>query len=45
MTVMIMLLANHIKDLKMNSKVFPFMALALTPLVVLHVFTIDENLA
>ena len=45
MTVMIMLLANHIKDLKMNSKVFPFMALTLTPLIMLHVFTIDVNLA
>jgi hypothetical protein len=40
-----MLLANHIKDLNMKIKVFPFMALTLTPLVVLHVFTIDENLA
>ena len=45
MTVMIILLANHIKDLKMKSKVFPFMALTLTPLIVLHVFTIDVNLA
>jgi len=45
MTVMIMLLAIHIKDLKMKSKVFPFMALTLTPLIVIHVFTIDVNLA
>ena len=45
MTVMIMLLANNIKDIKMNSKVFPFMALTLTPLIVLHVLTIDVNLA
>ena len=45
MTVMIMLLASHIKDLKMNSKVFPFMALTLTPLIMLHVFTIDVNMA
>jgi len=45
MTVMIILFANHIKDLKMNSKVFPFMALTLTPLIVLHVFTIEVNLA
>jgi hypothetical protein len=29
----------------MNSKVFPFMALTLTPLIMLHVFTIDVNLA
>ena len=40
-----MLLANHIKDLTMNTKVFPFMALTLTPLIMLHVFTIDVNLA
>jgi len=45
MTVMIMLLANHIIDLTMNTKVFPFMALTLTPLIMLHVFTIDVNLA
>jgi hypothetical protein len=45
MTVMIMLLANLIKDLKMKSKVFPFMALTLTPLIMIHVFTIDVNLA
>jgi len=43
--VMIMLLVSHIKDLKMNSKVFPFMALTLTPLIMLHVFTINVNLA
>jgi len=45
MTVMIILFANHIKDLKLKSKVFPFMALTVTPLIVLHVFTIDVNLA
>jgi hypothetical protein len=45
MTVMIMLLANLIKDLKMKSKVFPFMALTLTPIIMIHVFTIDVNLA
>ena len=45
MTLMIMLLANHIKDLIMNSEVFPFMALTLAPLIMLHVFTIDVNLA
>ena len=45
MTVMILLLAYHVKDLKMKSKVFPFMALTLTPLIMIHVFTIDVNLA
>jgi len=45
MTVMIILFANHIKDIKLKSKVFPFMALTVTPLIVLHVFTIDVNLA
>ena len=45
MTVMILLLAYHMKDLKMKSKVFPFMALTLTPLIMIHVFTIDVNLA
>ena len=29
----------------MKSKVFPFMALTLTPLIMIHVFTIDVNLA
>ena len=45
MIVMVILLANHIKDLLMNSKVFPFISLTLTPLIVLHVITIDVKLA
>ena len=40
-----MLLANHITDIKMNARVFPFMALTLTPLIMLHVYIIDVNLA
>ena len=40
-----MMLAIHIKGLMMNSKVFPFISLTLTPLIVLHVFTVDVNLA
>ena len=45
--MMVMLLANHIKDLSINSKVkvFPFISLTLTPLIMLHVFTLDVKLA
>ena len=45
MITMLMLLVNHIKDISMNSKVFPFVSLTLTPLIVLHVFVIDVKLA
>ena len=45
MILMVVMLANHIKDLWMNSKVFPFVSLTLTPLIVLHIFTIDVKLA
>jgi len=43
--MMVVLLARHIKDLQGNSKVFPFISLILTPLIVLHVFTLDVKLA
>ena len=43
--VMVSLLAKHIKDLQGRAKVFPFISLMLTPLVVLHVFTLDVTLA
>ena len=42
---MVILSVNHIKDLLGNSKVFPFISLVLTPLIVLHVFTLDVKLA
>jgi len=42
---MVILLANFIKDFPWNSKVFPFISLILTPLIVLHVFTVDVKLA
>ena len=45
MIVMVFLLANHIKDLLTNSRVFPFISLILTPIIIMHVFTIDVNLA
>jgi len=45
MIVMVILLAKHCKDLVWNSKVFPFISLILTPLIVMHVFTIDIKLA
>ena len=47
MILMIMLLANHIKRLLMNTILFPlpFISLTLTPLIVLHVFTVDVKLA
>ena len=44
MMVMVILLARHIKDLKGRAKVFPFISLILTPLIVLHVFTVDVKL-
>ena len=43
--VMVIMLANHIKVLLMNSKVFPFISLTLTPLIMLHAFTVNVNLA
>ena len=42
---MVIMFSNHIKDLLVNSKVFPFISLTLTPLIMLHVFTVDVNLA
>ena len=45
MVVMVFLLANHINDLFTNSRVFPFISLILTPIIIMHVFTIDVNLA
>ena len=43
--VMVTLMSNHIKELFMTSKVFPFISLILTPLIMLHVFTVDVKLA
>jgi hypothetical protein len=45
MIMMLMLLCNHVKDLLLNGKVFPFISLILTPLIILHVFTIEVKLA
>jgi len=42
---MIILLANHIKDLFTRSRVFPFISLILTPVIIMHVFTVDVKLA
>ena len=42
---MVILLANHIKDLFTNSRVFPFITLILTPIIIMHVFTVDVKLA
>ena len=36
---------NHIKELFCTSTVYPFISLMLTPIIVLHVFTVDVNLA
>ena len=44
MMMMVILLAKHIIDLHCNSKVFPFISLILTPLIMLHVFTLDVKL-
>ena len=43
--LMVIFLANHIKDLFTNWKVFPFISLILTPLMIMHVFTVDVKLA
>jgi hypothetical protein len=45
MVVMVFLLANHIKDVFSNSRLFPFISLILTPIVIMHVFTVDVKLA
>ena len=42
--MMVILLAKHIRDLQGHSKVFPFISLILTPLIMLHVFTLDVKL-
>ena len=44
MMMMVILLAKHIRDLQGHSKVFPFISLILTPLIMLHVFTLDVKL-
>jgi hypothetical protein len=45
MIVIVTLTFNHIKELFSTSKVFPFFSLTLTPLIALHVFTVDTKLA
>ena len=45
MIAMVILLANHIKDLWTISRVFPFISLILTPIIIMHILTIDVNLA
>jgi hypothetical protein len=45
MIVMVILLANFIKDLLGNSRVFPFISLIFTSLIMMHVFTVDVKLA
>ena len=45
MIAMVILLANHIKDLLTKSRVFPFISLILTPIIIMHVFTVDVKLA
>jgi len=45
MIVMVILLGNHIKDLFTNLRVFPFISLILTPIIIMHVFTVDVKLA
>ena len=44
MIMMVILLTMHIKDLWWHSKVFPFISLIMTPLIMLHVFTLDIKL-
>jgi len=45
MIVMVILFAHHIKDLITNSRVFPFISFVLTPIIIVHVFTVDVKLA
>ena len=45
MIVVATLMFNHIRELFGTSKVFPFISLTLTPLIALHVFTVDVKLA
>ena len=45
MIVLVTLMLNHIKELFCTSTVYPFISLMLTPIIVLHVFTVDVNLA
>jgi hypothetical protein len=45
MIVMVILIANHIKDVFSNSRLFPFISLFLTPIIIMHVFTVDVKLA
>jgi hypothetical protein len=43
--LLVTLILNHIKEVFCTSTVFPFISLMLTPIIVLHVFTVDVNLA
>ena len=42
---MAIILANGVKDLATKQRVFPFISLTLTPLIIMHVFTVDVKLA
>jgi len=43
--VMMALVADHFKQLLMNSKVFPYISLITTLLIMLNVFTLEVELA
>jgi len=43
--LVVILLANHIKHIFTNSRVFPFISLILTPIIIMHVLTVDVKLA
>ena len=45
MIAMVILLAYHIKDLWTNWRVFPFISLISSPIIIMHVFTVDVKLA
>ena len=45
MIVLVTLMFNYIKEHFCTSTVYPFISLMLTPIIVLHVFTVDVNLA
>jgi hypothetical protein len=45
MVVVVILLAYQFKELWTNSRVFPCISLIFTPIIIMHVFTVDVKLA
>ena len=45
MILMAIMLFNYIKNFLVDVKVFPFISLILTPIITMHIFTIEVKLA